>query len=283
MSLYQAIDEGLVLGLYFGFVGLMLSSSLGQQLWEALQTLDTLVLVVGVPMALTTSVYWLYGGIYCYIDFCAPALWKHKIQKRRVSKDQYLHCVSLVLLNMLIVNLPLAYLGYHFEIIKNHGIRTSLPNVVEFGVQLGFFTIVEEIGFYYSHWLFHHPAIYKYVHKIHHSFPAPVGIASIYAHPLEHLVANMLPIVCGPPIFESIFGITPHIVTCWLWYTTAILVTITSHSGYKFFGFPSSLEHDFHHYAFKDNYGSLGLLDYLHGTNRNFIAWKKSYQSLKEE
>lgn len=46
--------------------------------------------------------------------------------------------------------------------------------------------------------------------------------------------------------------------------------TICTHSGYNVPWLPSNLQHDFHHFAFDENFGPLGLLDALHGTNRRF-------------
>lgn len=39
------------------------------------------------------------------------------------------------------------------------------------------FLVIEEVGFYYGHRLFHLPMFYKRIHKQHHLFTAPIGIA----------------------------------------------------------------------------------------------------------
>ncbi|KAK7496481.1 hypothetical protein BaRGS_00012403, partial [Batillaria attramentaria] len=46
--------------------------------------------------------------------------------------------------------------------------------------------------------------------------------------------------------------------------------TTITHSGYHFPGFPSPEFHDFHHLKFNTNYGSLGIMDRLHGTDVMF-------------
>lgn len=61
-----------------------------------------------------------------------------------------------------------------------------------------------------------------------------------------------------------------HVVVAWAWYTLAIINTLTVHSGYHFPGMISPESHDFHHLKFTENYGVLGILDYLHGTDRLF-------------
>jgi sterol desaturase/sphingolipid hydroxylase (fatty acid hydroxylase superfamily) len=55
------------------------------------------------------------------------------------------------------------------------------------------YILLEEVLFYYSHRLLHWKRIYKYVHKQHHDFKAPIGIAAEYAHPIEFVFGNLLP------------------------------------------------------------------------------------------
>lgn len=48
--------------------------------------------------------------------------------------------------------------------------------------------------------LFHHPLLYKSVHKMHHEWISPVAMCSIYCHPLEYFVCNLGPVALGPII-----------------------------------------------------------------------------------
>ena len=63
-----------------------------------------------------------------------------------------------------------------------------------------------------------------------------------------------------------------HLATSWLWFSLAILRTLNDHSGYHLPVFPSPEAHDYHHMKFTECYGFLGILDYLHGTDRTFRA-----------
>lgn len=70
----------------------------------------------------------------------------------------------------------------------------------------------------------------------------------------------------GPLIMSS------HVAVMGLWFTLAVVNTVTVHSGYHFPGLVSPESHDFHHQKFTECYGVLGILDYLHGTDRLFRA-----------
>jgi methylsterol monooxygenase len=95
-----------------------------------------------------------------------------------------------------------------------------------------------------------------------------------YAHPIEFIVSNIGPVTAGPLLFRS------HLLTVWLWLFIALVGTINHHSGYKLPGILGSglsnpAFHDFHHAQFTNNFGLLGILDRLHGTDKAWQAKKK--------
>ena len=63
-----------------------------------------------------------------------------------------------------------------------------------------------------------------------------------------------------------------HVLSMWMWVSIAIMSTINGHCGYKFpfSPFGDTRFHDFHHSDFNSNYGSIGLLDYFHGTDKSY-------------
>lgn len=82
-----------------------------------------------------------------------------------------------------------------------------------------------------------------------------------YAHPVEHLIANILPIALPSMILRS------HILVYWAFLGFELIETSTVHSGYDFFR-GAARKHDLHHEKFRLNYGAIGLLDWIHGTNQ---------------
>jgi len=91
------------------------------------------------------------------------------------------------------------------------------------------------------------------------------------------MLSNLLPPLLGPLVCGS------HIATTWMWYALALASTTISHCGYHFPFFPSPEAHDFHHLKFNQNYGVLGVLDRLHGTDsifRQSKAYERHFMSL---
>lgn len=93
-----------------------------------------------------------------------------------------------------------------------------------------------------------------------------MAFAAQYAHPIEHLLANVAPITAPLAIRGG------HVVTFCIYLAYALLETAAAHSGYDFFQPPFKAErHDLHHEKFNVNYGGLWVMDYLHGTDN--LGW----------
>lgn len=115
------------------------------------------------------------------------------------------------------------------------------------------------MGFWGSR-LMHHKWMYKRFHKMHHEWASPVALTAIYCHPLEH-ITNLVGPALGPMLMQS------HLATAWLWFALTIAITVSDHSGYHLPFAQSPEAHDYHHYQFNQFYGTLGLMDRLHGTD----------------
>lgn len=217
----------------------------------------------------TFIVYWGVGLCYTFIDLTGKPAFalRYKIQDNTsypVSRKQVLSVVHQVLINQIIIGIPFGVIAYYLMAWRGYDAGRALPTFQWCLFELIICVLLEEAGFYYSHRLLHHPRIYKFIHKRHHEWTSPIAITAIYCHPVEHIFSNLVPPLLGPLILGS------HTATSWLWFAIAILSTLNAHSGFHFPFFPSPEAHDFHHLKFNQNFGVLGVLDRLHGTDSLF-------------
>lgn len=217
----------------------------------------------------TVFVYWFFGGIYTIFDLtCKPAcIRRYKMQpgtNEPVDRTRLLKVIATVLMNQTLVGIPMAVFMYQAMRFRGLNDLRELPTFHWVLAELSFCIFIEEIGFYYAHRLLHNRHIYKYIHKQHHEWTAPIAITAIYCHPIEHIFSNLV------PPFLGIFMLGSHVAVAWLWFTLVILSTLNAHSGYHLPFFPSPEAHDFHHLKFNQCFGVLGVLDRLHGTDTLF-------------
>ncbi|XP_078509809.1 fatty acid hydroxylase domain-containing protein 2 isoform X2 [Lissotriton helveticus] len=241
-----------------------LHSFFGGSEW-ALFSLGTLVI--------PSLTFWFFNALLMVMDATGKptAITRYRIQ---LGKNSPVDLVRLrqaaltVLFNQVFISLPMVMVMYPIMHWRGNPCGPELPTFHWVLLELSIFTLIEEVLFYYSHRLFHHPSLYKHIHKKHHEWTAPVGVVSLYAHPLEHMLSNMLPPMVGPMIMGS------HVATIMLWFCLALLSTTISHCGYHLPFLPSPEFHDFHHLKFNQCFGVLGVLDRLHGTDSVFKQTK---------
>ncbi|VDL79042.1 unnamed protein product [Nippostrongylus brasiliensis] len=226
--------------------------------------------------------FYLINSIFIFFDaFDFQWARKYKIQEeKKTSFSKYVESLKLILFNQF-VTAPITCALLHYPgTLTGVSYGKTLPGWPTVLVQIVWCILVEEVGFYYSHRLFHHPKLYKHIHKIHHEWTAPISITSIYCHPIEHAFSNLAPVLIGPILCGA------HITTFWIWACVAMISTTCSHSGYHFPLQSSPEAHDYHHRVFNECFGVLGYLDHLHGTAERFrksVYYKRhiTYFSLK--
>jgi len=261
------------------------SGDFWQSQWEKLYEWfegNDFSMAVGGTAFVTMMVFWSLNFICILLDYTGRPkfLLKYKVQDDQnvpVDRDRLRRAVLRVLFNQVVITGPILVVGWHLMKWRGCSFGRELPTFPYVVGELFIMIWVEEIFFYYSHRLLHHPRLYKHIHKVHHEWTAPIGVVSIYAHPLEHVVSNLLPPLLGPLFCGS------HIATIWMWYALALASTTIAHCGYHFPFLPSPEAHDFHHLKFNQNYGVLGVLDRLHGTDsifRQSKAYERHFLSL---
>ena len=221
--------------------------------------------------AMLNLFYFCYGGLFVLMDLTGRPKFmrKYKIQEKvnvPVYLDQLKKLLPLVLFNEIIVTGAANWLAAQAHIYF-HGPRTNIlntPGFLEAAAHFVFFALVSEVWTFYAHWAMHHKLLYKHIHKVHHEWTAPIAWTSVYCHPLEHLLMNIPAVALGPLILAS------HISLIFAWGSFVAVSSLIVHSGYHLPLQSSAEFHDYHHFKFNQNYGFLGFLDQLHGTNRKF-------------
>jgi methylsterol monooxygenase len=96
--------------------------------------------------------------------------------------------------------------------------------------QLAFFFFFEDMFHYFAHQALHWGPLYKHIHKIHHKYSAPFGLAAEYAHPAEVMILGTGTI--AGPLLYCWFMRDLHIFTVYVWITLRLFQAIDAHSGY---------------------------------------------------
>ncbi|XP_050040095.2 fatty acid hydroxylase domain-containing protein 2-like [Dermacentor andersoni] len=229
---------------------------------------DYFILTAGGQWVLTVGSYWFLGLLFLVADTSKAFSWmrRYKVQatETKPTAQSLVPVVRQVVFNQVFVQLPINVLFYWVKDLRGFDQSLSLPPLSRAVAHFACFVAIEEALFYYSHRLLHHRLLYQRFHKKHHEWTAPVAITAVYCTPVEHLLSNVLPVVVGPVVLGS------HLSVHWLWAVLTAPYGVIVHSGYHLPLLPSPQMHDFHHLTFRGNYGILGILDWLHGTDRAF-------------
>ncbi|KAJ6083796.1 hypothetical protein N7467_007931 [Penicillium canescens] len=188
---------------------------------------------------------------------------RYKIQGNKIpSLREQWDCAKFVLLSHFTVELPQIWLFHPMA--QFCGLSTSIPfpTLWTMAYQIAVFFVMEDTWHYFSHRALHWGPLYKAIHKIHHQYSAPFGLAAEYASPIEVMILGFGTVGC-PILWCAVTG-DLHILTMYIWIVLRLFQAIDAHSGYEF---PWSLHHflpfwagadhhDLHHEKFIGNYAS---------------------------
>lgn len=146
-----------------------------------------------------------------------------------------------------------------------------------------FYEIFFDLLHYLSHRALHHPRVYQYLHKVHHTYHNPSLLTTFYHHPIDVLVTNILPSLCTVWVFR-IHG--THLA---LFFVYKTFIEVSGHSGKSLAprsSFPQLIwlpkcagvelyaeDHQLHHMDGSHNYGKrFSLWDKIFGTYKNGVC-----------
>lgn len=240
------------------------SLNYAEKMWLAWYTyMQNDILATGImSFVMHEAVYFGRSLPWIIID-AIPWFRRYKIQDQKIPTawEQW-QCALLVLFSHFTVELPQIWL-FH-PMCQFFGLSTTVPfpSVYKMAIQIAIFFVMEDAWHYWVHRAMHWGPLYKNIHKIHHQYSAPFGLAAEYASPIEVMVLG-LGTVSSPILYCAITG-DLHILTMYLWIVFRLFQAIDAHSGYEF---PWSLHHflpfwagaehhDVHHEKFIGNYAS---------------------------
>lgn len=226
-----------------------------------------------------SGTFWILN-ILLYFCYKYKLLMKYRIQGDLLPDYSLIkECLIHNIISHFIIQPIGLYYAYESFLKYDMNIFRPIPSVLIILRDLLIYIAINDTLFYWGHRLLHHKSIYKYIHKKHHRFNVNVGICSEFAHPVEDILANMLPTLLGAFIMHS------HPFTLWIWLIIRISETIDAHSGYyfpcspfKLFSFQGGAErHDFHHSHNVGCYGSFTIFwDHICNTDQAFLDFKKN-------
>ncbi|KAI0596463.1 C-4 sterol methyl oxidase [Biscogniauxia sp. FL1348] len=247
-------------------------------LWMQNDTLAT-----GIMSLALHEIFYFGRCLPYFIISYIPYFNKYKLQQQKIPtlKEQW-DCASLVLLTHFTVELPQIWLFHPLATYFGMQYGVPFPSLSTMALHIAVFFVIEDTWHYWFHRALHYGPLYKMIHKVHHTYSAPFGLAAEYASPIEVMLLAV-GTVGGPILWVSLTG-DLHLITMYTWILCRVFQAIDSHSGYDF---PWSLRHflpfwagaahhDTHHERFIGNYASsFRWWDYLLDTESGPEAAKR--------
>ncbi|KAF7170381.1 hypothetical protein CNMCM6106_005110 [Aspergillus hiratsukae] len=220
------------------------------------------VIEIGISVFVSIFALIVPSTIFLLIDTTFPDFARrHKKQAdaKRPHGVQLVKCILVVILNITLaiatVVLSKVRLGWDYSPFRAD---PNLPSAGRLLLDLVYATLCREVMVYYIHRLSHWPWFYKHIHRVHHEFQAPIGFVAGYIHPIESEING------GAPLYVPLALRRAHMLSYMVFFFGTVFYVVLDHTGYLFLG--NARAHDLHHERVNCNFGTIGLLDWVHGT-----------------
>jgi sterol desaturase/sphingolipid hydroxylase (fatty acid hydroxylase superfamily) len=228
--------------------------------------------VLGQGIVITTLAYWIAVVFYSLVPILFPAhAAQYKLQPaaKPMPARKHIRQILLTLFNQVAVAFVFVAIGG--ERLYFFGGRLSLhfPTWPLILLHFLLYAITFEVMFYAIHRLLHTPLLYHWVHAFHHRFRAPLPYSGACVHPVEFVLAYIVPNLTAAALFNFSF---PEYL---LFLSLEYIHNVHDHCGYHYPWDPfaylfsqNSQVHDEHHRLYRVNYsGAFTMaLDHLFGT-----------------
>ncbi|KAI5794129.1 fatty acid hydroxylase superfamily-domain-containing protein [Pyronema domesticum] len=216
--------------------------------------------------------FWLPSSIYIITSYAFPSFsQRHKTQPSEPlpTRTEIINCALNVFRNQLLgfaiqIAVHTATLNLLGVTPYRHG-PTSIRGVAW---DIGLCLPICEVVFYSLHRFLHQPWLYRRIHKVHHTFTAPVALAAQYSHPIEYVLTCYLPVMVSPILVRA------NVVSLWAFVAMVGFESCSVHSGFRVGRLAE--KHDLHHVAGSHGgYGTFEFLDWLCGTELRSMRSEK--------
>ena len=198
----------------------------------------------------------LHIGTYWIFSFIGYLLDLKYLDKGHKNWSRYTKAVWNVLLNQLFILIPTIYLLK--DNILDSVVKSQSDSLFYTIIKIIFIGFITNLLFYTTHYILHTRVAFKLIHYKHHEFIEPIVAGSMYAHPVEYLISNVLAFLI-PFIIVGTNSITLLILIF-----VSTLFTLHAHCQYKLNKMKN--DHLIHHKLFKYNFGFCKYLDIILNT-----------------
>ncbi|KAF8788707.1 Fatty acid hydroxylase domain-containing [Argiope bruennichi] len=247
-------------------------SNFFQNLWIAIYEwfgCDDYATIVWGTSIIANLVYWIPGLCFTFIDLTGkPAfILKYRIQENSpypIPLSRVLKVLAVVFFNQTAVFIATQICCYYLMVWRGYESGRTLPTFQRLILEFAFFIVIEEILFYYCHrfvTFYYSALLFKFKKsqkqsRIHVSNRNCSTLRPSDRAPRLQSLPGILGPFCGH-----------HIIYCCG--TLALLTELKRHKA-RLPLLPSPEAHNYHHLKFTENYGAMGFLDDIHGTNKTF-------------